>query len=60
MNKAAALSDQDAQHKAKAENHLAEAQRVLRELATERRRHERRSASRPSIVSEVKAILQGA
>jgi len=60
MNKAAALTDRDAQHKAQAESHLAEAQRVLKELAAERRRHERRNASRPNIVAEVKAILQGA
>ncbi len=60
MNKAVALTEQEARHKAQAESHLAEAQRVLRELGSERRRHERRNGVRPSIVSEVKAILQGA
>jgi hypothetical protein len=60
MNKAAALTGRDAQHKAQAESHLAEAQRVLKELAAERRRHERRNAPRPNLVAEVKAILQGA
>ena len=60
MNKAATLTSEEAEHKARAEQYLAETQRILRELATERRRDERRRAARPSIVMEVKAILQGA
>ncbi len=60
MNKAATLSAQDAQHKAQAEHYLAESQRILRELAAERRRAGRRRTSPPSIVAQVKAILQGA
>ena len=60
MNKATALNGHDAQYKTQAESYLAEAQRILRQLSAERRREERRREERPSIVAEVKAILQGA
>ncbi|MEY2409121.1 MAG: hypothetical protein QOF48_1791 [Verrucomicrobiota bacterium] len=60
MNKAATLTDQDAHHKAQAEQYLAESRRILRELAAERRREERRRRAHINIVSTVKAILQGA
>ena len=60
MNKAATLSNEEAQHKARAEEYLVETQRILRELAAERRREQRRRTAGPSIVMQVKAILQGA
>ena len=59
MNKAATLTSQDAQYKAQAQGYLAEARRILRQLAAEREREERRRTERPSLVSEVKAILLG-
>jgi hypothetical protein len=58
MNKAATLTRQEAQQKAQAEQYLAQSQRILRELATERKREERKHRTRASIVSEVKAILE--
>lgn len=60
MSKTAVLTDQDARHKARAEGYLAEIQRTLHELATERRRTERRRAPTPNLVAEVRAILKGA
>ena len=60
MNKSATLTVLEAQHKALADGYMADAQRSLRELATERRRVERRRTPRPSIATEVRAILQGA
>lgn len=61
MSKAALLTNnQDAQYKAQAQGYLNEARRILRQLAAERQREERQRTARPSLVSEVKAILQGA
>lgn len=60
MSKAATISSQEAHYKAQAQGYLAETQRILRQLAAERRRAERRRSERPNIVTEVKAILQGA
>jgi hypothetical protein len=60
MNKVATLTSHEAQDKARAESYLAETQRILRQLAADRRREQRRRVQRPSIVAEVKAILQGA
>jgi hypothetical protein len=60
MNKAATLSDKDAQHKARAEHSLAKAQRVLREMAADRKRSEMRRRERTDIVAEVQAILRSA
>ena len=61
MSKAAAFTtEQDAQYKAQAQVHLTEARRILRQLAAERQREERRRIERPSLLTEVKAILQGA
>lgn len=60
MSKAAILTSEEAQHKARAEQYLAETQRILRDLAVERRREERRHAPHSNIVQHVKAILQGA
>ena len=60
MSKTATLTSQDAQYKAQAQSYLSEARRILRQLSAERLREERRRTERPSLVSEVKAILQGA
>ncbi len=60
MSKAATLSSRDAQYKAQAQSYLAQARRILRSLSAERQREERRRTERPNIVSEIKAILQGA
>ena len=60
MNKTAVLTTLEVQHKALADGYLADAQRILRGLAAERRRTERRRTSRSSILTEVRAILQGA
>ena len=70
MNKTVSVSSQELQYKAQAQSYLVEARRILRRLAADRQREERRRqvrrrqarrpASRPSILSEVKAILQRA
>lgn len=61
MSKATAITDpQDAQYKAQAQGYLNEARRILRQLAAERRREERHRPCGPTLVSEVKAILQSA
>jgi len=57
MNRAATLSRSEAHHKARAEHFLAEAQRILRTLALERQRMERKPVNRASVLEEVKAIL---
>ena|GEM_PF-2375714 len=64
MNKAVPLTSQESEYKAKALGYLAEAQRILRHLAADRQREERRRKNRPrekypNILSEVKAILYG-
>ena len=59
MNKAATISSREAEYKAQAEHYLAEAQRILRKLAAERRREKRGPVARRGILEEVKAILQG-
>jgi hypothetical protein len=62
MNEATTVrvGQQEARHKAQAGQYLAEAQRILRRLAAERRRSSRQNPSRASLTEEVKAILQGA
>jgi hypothetical protein len=60
MSKTAVLTDQEARHKARAQEYLAETQRILRELATERRRAERRRPDAVNITEKIKAILQEA
>ncbi len=60
MSKTAVVTNHEAHFKAQAQSHLAETQRILRQLAAERRRAERRRAAPTDIVAEVKAILQGA
>ena len=59
MSKAAVASNAEEQQKAQARSYLSEAQRIVRQLAADRRREERRRSGRANIVSEVKAILQG-
>jgi len=64
MNKAVPLTSQESEYKAKALGYLAEAQRILRHLAADRQREERRRKNRPrgkypDLLSEVKAILYG-
>lgn len=60
MSKATALESQDAHYQAQALGHLVEVRRIIRQLAADRRREERRRAGQPSILSEVKTILYGA
>ncbi len=60
MNKIITLSSQEARHKEQAAHSLAESQRILRELATERRRAARQRATHTSLITEGKVILQGA
>ena len=59
MSKAAALTLQEASHKARAEYYLAETQKVLRALATERQRAARPARPQTSLVEQVKEILPG-
>ena len=59
MNKTVVLSHQEIRYKEQANNCLMQTQRILRELAAERRRAARRRAVHTSLVEEVKAILQG-
>ena len=59
MSKVATPTSHEA-HKARAESYLAETQRILRQLAAERRREARRRATRSNILIEVRAILAGA
>ena len=58
MSKAATLSNAEEQHKAQAKSYLSEAQRIVRQLAADRKREERRRSEPAKIVSEVKAIPQ--
>ena len=59
MSKAATLSDSEATYKARAEHYLAETQKILRQLATERQRAARRSRPQSNLVEQVKEILHG-
>ena len=61
MNKAASLTSQESEYKAKAEHYLAETQKILRELAAERRQFARRPRPQPksNILEQVKEILHG-
>jgi len=59
MSKAATLTVQEAQHKARAERYLAETQKILRQLATERQRVARRSQPQFNLLEQVKEILYG-
>ena len=59
MSKAAALTDQEAHYKARAAHYLAETQKILCQLASERQREGRRYRSQTSLVDQVKEILYG-
>ena len=59
MNKALTLTDQEARYKERAEHYLAQAQKILRQLASERHREARHHRSQPNIVEQVKTILYG-
>ena len=59
MSKAAALTDQEAHYKARAEHYLAETQKILRQLAMERQRASRRARPQSSLVDQVREILHG-
>ena len=59
MSKAAALTNSEAHYKAQAEHSLAETQKILRRLATERQRAARRTRPQPSLVEQVREILYG-
>src|SRR5438876_9763153 len=62
MSKEAVLesTNRESRYRAQAERYLAETNRILKQLASERRRHGRRRRTQPNIVEEVKAILRGA
>lgn len=62
MSKAATIeiNARDTEFQAQAVHYLAETNRILKRLARERTRHARRPQPATNIVSEVKAILQGA
>ena len=60
MSKAAIMSEQEAGYQAQAEHSLAETNRILKRLASERERQERRRATAPNILTAIKAILHGA
>ena len=59
MNRTIILSSGEVRRQKQAGRLLAETQRILRELAAERRRTARSRAVHTSLVAEVKAILQG-
>ena len=59
MSKAATLNGHEAHYEAQAKHYLAETQKILRHLATERQRSARRSRTQASLLGEVKQILYG-
>lgn len=59
MGKAAALTEQETHHKARAEHYLAETQKILRQLASERQRAARQPRPQSNLIEQVKAILVG-
>jgi hypothetical protein len=59
MSKSVALNGQEAHYKARAEHYLAETQKILRQLASERQREARRPRSRTTLLAQVKEILYG-
>lgn len=59
MNKSAALNGHETHYKARAEHYLAETQKILRQLASERQRAPRRPRPQTSLVEQVKEILHG-
>jgi hypothetical protein len=61
MSKAASVapSEREASYRAKAEHYLAETNKILKRLANERLRHERRREEVSDIRTTIKAILRG-
>jgi hypothetical protein len=59
MSKAATVNGNEAQYEAQAKHYLAETQKILRRLATERQRSARRVRPQTSLLDEVKEILYG-
>jgi hypothetical protein len=59
MSKTATLNGHEAHYEAKAKHYLAETQKILRRLATERQRAARRPRSQTNLLTEVKEILYG-
>jgi hypothetical protein len=59
MSKTATLTSDEARCKARAERYLAETQKILRQLATERQRAARRPRLQSNLVEQVKEILHG-
>ncbi len=55
----AVLSYRDAHYKALAEQYLAEAKKILKDLAAERKKEARRKKPQTNILEEVKSILAG-
>ena len=52
-------SEREASYRAKAEHYLAETNKILKRLANERLRHERRREEVSDIRTTIKAILRG-
>jgi hypothetical protein len=59
MSKTATLNGREAQYEAQARHYLAETQKILRRLATERQRAASRARPQTSLLTEVKEILYG-
>jgi len=62
MSKATTLNSakREAGYRAQAEHYLAETNRILKKLAQERSRQDRRRDQAPNILATVKSILRGA
>jgi hypothetical protein len=62
MSKAATVetAEREASYQAQAEHYLAETNRILKRLAQERSRNDRRRDQAPNILTVVKSILRGA
>jgi hypothetical protein len=62
MSKAATVetAERQASYQAQAEHYLAETNRILKRLALERSRNDRRRDETPNILTVVKSILRGA
>jgi hypothetical protein len=61
MSKAATVqnAERDASYQAQAEHYLAETNRIIKRLANERSRHNRRRDANSNILATVKSILRG-
>jgi hypothetical protein len=62
MSKAATLqsAEREASYQAQAEHYLAETNRIIKRLANERSRHNRRRDENTNILATIKSILRGA